>query len=102
MIEIIIRKNGVDLIKVESNEEKIIRCIKKNRTGEPPDGGWPVITDIDIAAYAGAPIIPIGDSWDQLMRADDDQIMLEEVKANPVGATERANARIAALNDPAQ
>lgn len=97
---------GGQLAQVPFNVTKVVRNIKRNRAAATaPEGGWPVISDADISQYAAAQIGPVGDSWTQLMRQEDEQITMEELRATPadqVGALQRAAERIAVLNDPNQ
>lgn len=103
MMTITIEVDGTVFPPVESATTKIIRCIKRQRGSTPPEGGWPAITAQDIYQYVGMQIIPSGDSWHNLMVQDDNRIRLEEIERTPedmAGAKERADARIADLNDP--
>lgn len=103
MMKITVEVNGTVFPPIESATTKIVRCIKRQRGGTPPEGGWPVITDQDIYQYVGMAIIPSGDSWHNQMVQEDNRIRLDEIERTPddmAGAKERADARIAELNDP--
>lgn len=99
----IIAESGQTIAAVDFNQVQIIRCIKRLRGGEAPEGGWPAITEADIAAYLAGPIIGTGESYKAQMANEDAAIKMAEIEAAPddtAGAIARAQARIAELNDP--
>lgn len=105
MTLVLVNEDGDELARIPFNTVQVIRCIKRNRTGEAPPDGWPPITDVDIANYALGPIIATGESWKAQMQIENERLLIDSVResnGDAIAASALWRERIAKLDDPAK